>query len=298
MYRSYWDDKTRSVIFEYHFSNLNDFLNYIQEKERNSHVFGERSSVTGSYRFTKTATFDEAVRFCQYGWTQDFDRLLKLKEKVDQYLIKKGQETIKRSKTVMGFAPSMSDIVTGNPLNMWQIQKQPNFDIIKIYVSLSYPGHTTSSEIYNRGAILLSLVDILEKMGYGVELIPFEICYEEDYVMSRTKTREYLIAYFSLKDSSENLNLGKVYFPLCHPSFVRRLLFALKEVTPFKVLRWEDSYGHVCEPNHIREVIGISKDEILFSSPRDMNISGDNVYEDLENILETLQLERFFKRNF
>lgn len=295
MYKTYYYEEKYAIVHEYRFLCLHDFLKYIQEKEVNQNIFDHCSSVNGRYDFTKTKFFDDAVRLCQYGWNENLDKLLELKEKIDQSLIKKGQETIKRSKSVMGFAPSMSDIIAGNPLNMWQIQKKPNFDIIRIYASLTYPGYTKSPEIYNRGAILLSLIDILEKIGYGVELISFEISHElSNY---RSERNEIILSYFSLKDSSENLNLGKVYFPLCHPSFLRRLVFRLTEVTPVKIERWGSSYGRVYSEEEIREILEIGENEILFSTPREMQIEGDNIYDDLESVLKITNFDRFFKRS-
>ena len=269
------------IVFEYYFENLHRFIEYITTKETNTRVFDVRdlASKTGRFDFTKTYSLDEAIRLCSTGWDEDFSTLLELKEKVDEKFL--DTKTVnKRIKDCVGFAPSVPDFLHDNPINMWNRVYEPVYDIINIYVNISYPCGTDTSSIYNRGAIILSLVDVFERMGYGVKLTVFEFCRSGD---------EVILAYFNIKDETENLNLKKSYFALCHPSFLRRLGFRLKEVTPFNDLGWEGSYGKVFERSETIKFFDLDlRKNILFTAPYQMGIKGDNLYENLERVLKEI----------
>lgn len=276
-------EKKGYTVFEYYFENLHRFIEYITTQRTNTRIFNSRdlSSKNGSFNFTKTSSLDEAIRLCSTGWDENFSLLLDLKEKVDEKFLDV-KSINKRIKDCVGFAPSVPDFLHGNPVNMWNRIYEPVYEIINIYVNISYPSGTETSAVYNRGAIILSLVDVLERMGYGVKLTVFEFCYSCD---------EVILAYFNIKDETENLNLKKSYFALCHPSFLRRLGFRLKEVTPFRDYGWESSYGKVFERSETIKFFNLDlKKNILFTAPYHMGIEGDNLYEDLETVLEKISM--------
>ena len=59
-------------------------------------------------------------------------------------------------------------------------------------------------------------------MGFGVNLNIFTMSQYDNQIH---------YAKFNLKSVAERLNIQKVFFPLCHPSFLRRLVFRLREET-------------------------------------------------------------------
>ncbi|MDO4282753.1 MAG: hypothetical protein Q4D02_03875 [Clostridia bacterium] len=276
-------EKKGYTVYEYYFENLHRFLEYITTEETNTRVFNPRrlSSMKDSYSFNRTNSLDEAIRLCATGWDEKFSLLLKLKDEVDEKFLHENQLQ-RRVKDCVGFAPSVPDYLHGNPVNMWNRIYEPNCEIINIYVNIAYSHSTNTSAVYNRGAIILSLVDALERMGYGVNLTVFEYCYERS---------EAFLAYFNIKDETENLNMKKAYFPLCHPSFLRRLGFRLKEVTPFRYSDWEDSYGMVPDRHEVVRFFDFDLTRnILFSTPKQMGIEGDDIYEDLSTVLSSIKI--------
>lgn len=276
-------NKKGYIVYEYYFENLHRFIEYISNARINTKIFDQRhlSSMKGSYNFTKTESLDEAIRLCATGWDEDFSCLLKLKERIDEKLLD-AEQVNQRIKDCVGFAPCVPDFLHGNPINMWNRIYEPKYEIINIYLNIAYPSQTSSSAIYNRGAIILSLIDALEKMGYGVKLTVFELCYCEN---------EAFLAYFNIKDETENLNMKKAYFTLCHPSFLRRVVFRLKEVTPFKERYWHDSYGYVFKRESIMNFLEFNlKKNIVFTTPYEMGIKGNNIYDDLKTVLNNISM--------
>lgn len=86
-----------------------------------------------------------------------------------------------------------------------------------------------------------------------------------------------------------------MHFPLCHPSFLRRLIFRLEEITPVRA-SWEAGYGHVFERDDLIELLDLNKeDAIVFTTPSDMRVKGNNIYEDLESVLKKIHLDMYLK---
>lgn len=85
-------------------------------------------------------------------------------------------------------------------------------------MNTSFYGNTSKEAIFNRGAIVLSMIEILENMGFSVDLHLFEMS---------TVSSAMHFSDFILKSENERMNIQKLYFPLCHPSWIRRLNFRL-----------------------------------------------------------------------
>lgn len=275
------------TIFEYKFESLHSFISYIKSQPVNKKIFESLSSETENYKFTKTNSFDEAINLCMYGCDENFEKFLKLKNEVSKSLLNPLEKSI-IYKDVVGYAPSVPDFLIGSPLNMWN-KKTSYFDnLIDVYIQLGYPYFTETSQIYNRGAITLSLIDALEKFGYSVNLIPFSLSIDYD---------EIILAYFNLKDTSSYINEKKCFFPLCHPAFHRRLVFKLIETTPVESHGWASGYGSPkSNIDIIKKIINCKENSIIISAPGRLNISGENIYEDLQAMLKCIDFEKYITR--
>ena len=142
---------------------------------------------------------------------------------------------------------------------------------IDIYYNSAILSEVTTSQIFNRGAITLSLIEILESLGYSVNLNIF--------TMSSCSSQIHY-AVFKLKNNNERINIQKLYFPLCHPSFLRRLVFKLREVTPDINYSWRGGYGRTCDDYLIRSVIKLKENDIVICQPQEMGIKGRSIIDD------------------
>ena len=91
-------------------------------------------------------------------------------------------------------------------------------------------------------------------------------------------------AKFNLKRSDERLNIQKLYFPLCNPSFLRRLVFRLREGTPNISKEWEVGYGKTANYDMIRDIIDLKNNDIIICQPEEMDINGYDIIEDAKNM--------------
>lgn len=286
--------KDSDSIFEYRFDSLNSFINYIEKTPINSKIFTKKaSSSSGTFNFTKTESLGEAIELCKNGCDEDFESFVNLKNEVSKTLLKPSEMSL-IYKDVVGYSPSISDFISGSPFNMWNKRSNSFDNVINIYFQLAYSGSTKISQIYNRGAITLSIINALEKSGYAVNFYAFDLSREYSF---NCDYYEYFITYFKLKDSTRHLNEKIVFFPLCHPSFLRRCIFRLTEVTPFKFEQWSFSYGKVVDSiEGIKKYINPSENSIIISTPQSLDVFGNNIHEDLHWMLEKLDLQKYFKR--
>lgn len=288
MYKYY--KKDGYYIMEYEFDSITEFLEYINITPINSEVWDSRDlkSETVKYDWCKTRSLDEAKKLCKYGYHEDFEKLTELKITLEKY-IKMSRKNYKQHNFYVGYAPDVKAYLEGNPLSMFykQIPKRKHLDI---YYNSAILGGVSSDKIYNRGAITLNLVEILENMGFSVGL--------KFFTMSECNSQIHY-AKFNLKRDDEKLNVQKLYFPLCHPSFLRRLVFRLREETPDITKPWTNGYGYTCNDYTIREILDLKENDIVICSPDEMGVQGYDIVDDANAMFdyisrftnETVELE-------
>lgn len=271
---TYYKKKQYNVM-EYNFDSIAEFIDYLDNTPVRSDIFKALSSETGDYDFCQTRSLEQAKEFCKYGYHKDFEKLKELKYKLERY-IKLSKLKSKQYNYYVGYAPDVKAYLEGNPLSMLN-KENPKRKHIDIYYNAAILGGVSTEEIFNRGAITLCLVEILENLGFSVDLNVFTMSYSENQVH---------YAKFNLKRSGERLNIQKLYFPLCNPSFLRRLVFRLREETPDIKYYWTDGYGRTCDDALIRKIIDLKENDIVICQPEEMNVYGRDIIEDANNMFD------------
>lgn len=274
MYKYY--AKNDYKIMEYEFDSITEFINYLDTHKVNENIFGENlESEIKNYDFCKTRSLEEAKQLCKFGYHEDFEKLVGLKILLEKY-IKLSNTKSRQYNFYVGYAPDVKAYLEGNPLSML-IKDYPKRKHIDIYYNSGMLCGVSTSQIFNRGAITLCLVEILESMGFSVGLNTFTMSSKYDQIH---------YAKFNLKKIGESLNVQKLYFPLCHPSFLRRLVFRLIEETPDIYSGWSDGYGKTANDSMIREVIDLKPNDIVICQPEEMNVRGFNIIDDANAMVD------------
>ena len=273
MYRYY--DKNGYKVMEYDFSSIASFLECLDTSQVNSSVFRTLESNSSNYSFSQTRSFDEAKELCRYGCHKDFDKLVELKYTLEKY-IKMSRMKQRQYNYYVGYVPDVKAYLEGNPLSMLN-KENPKRKHVDIYYNSAILGHVSTEQIFNRGAVTLSLVEILENMGFSVGLYVF--------TMSSCNGQVHY-AKFNLKSPNERLNMQKLFFPLCHPSFLRRLVFRLREETPDITYPWSDGYGRTCDDRTIREIIDLKDNDIVICQPDEMYVLGNDIVDDANSMFD------------
>lgn len=273
-------------VYHYDFDTLHQFLTQTQAATINREVFPRLASHKDDTEWTGTRNFEEAVELCQKGWSEDFEKLVRIKKRIDEKLLSPITKP-RQVQDIVGYNPSVPDYLIGNPLNMWNQTKKQIPTFINIYLNMAYNCGTDRDSIFNRGVIVQSLVDALQDKGYSVRFKTV-ICVEED--------DEVIFAAFNLKGEGEKLNIKKTYFPLCHPSFFRRLVLLLMETTPVRYRSWDDGYGRPSKSSTLKKIINPGPNDIIITQPSEIGISGYDIDDDLESFLRHTDLQELLTR--
>lgn len=275
MYKYYKKDYYK--IMQYEFDSISEFIDYLDTAPINKwfSMEGELASEEKDYEFCGTKTLEEAKELCKFGYHEDFDRLVDLKLTLEKY-IKYSEKKSKQYNYYVGYAPDVKAYLEGNPLSMLN-REYPKYKHIDIYYNAANLARVDQDQIFNRGAVTLCLVEILESMGFGVDLKIFLMSSEHEQIH---------YAKFNLKQPGERLNIQKLYFPLCHPSFLRRLGFRLKEQTPDISRSWVDGYGRTCDDYTIRQVLDLKENDIVICQAEEMGVKGYDIIDDANAMFE------------
>lgn len=206
------------------FDSIGEMSRYIQNTPRTKHneAFSiNESEGEGSFytKFTGTESLAAADELLLKGYDVGVAALQNAIKNVKRNY--KVVTTIKND--VCGFIPNIGAYLTGNPRNMMNITTKVSTQtkVINLVVCVTVHGGVSSDTIIGiNGKILQNIIE-LERSGYNVNL----------YVVDTTIYKKYdsTCTMIKIKSSNERLNLLKVSYPLVHPSFLRRHIFAVQE---------------------------------------------------------------------
>ena len=275
MYRYY--KKDQFDVMEYDFDSITEFINYLDNTPTNMDIWGRRNLASNddNYEFCQTYSLQEAKDLCKFGFHENFDKLVELKLNLEKY-IKMSYKRSKQYNYYVGYAPDVKAYLEGNPLSMFNRQNYQRKHI-DIYYNSVVSSSVSTNQIFNRGAITLSFTEMLENMGFSVGLYIFTMAECEGQIH---------FAKFNLKRAGERLNVQKLFFPLCHPSFLRRLVFRLYEETPDIKYGWTHGYGFPCDDYTIRQIMDLKENDIVICQPEEMDVRGYDIVDDANAMVD------------
>lgn len=268
-------DEENIKFYEYEFDGLFELVNFINENESYPQWGHNLASEQGDYDFTGTKNIEEAKILCLKANSTEIDKFIVSNNEFEKLFSIKSQ---KRNfvEDVYGSRLLVSKALTGNPRSMQRLIRNEPLKCINVWVNCSCCGHASTQAIMNRGIIVLNLVKLLEKNGYKVNINFFELSRERD---------EVFYAKVNIKRPGEKLDLSSTYFPMCHPSFLRRIIFALQERTNCSG-NWSRGYG--CAINNMKSYIKIGTDDIVIGQPDSVNVYGRDLLEDAISLFNNI----------
>ena len=280
----YSKDGYRFIDIE--FDNRRDFIDYLKTAKTSLTFWGtELASMKISverFEFTSTTNFNEALILFENGWYEEFENFLNLKKQVDKLMpyvsLKKRFEN-----RVSGFIPNVPNAIRNLPNSMRKTCIVNNGKSINVYVNSSYPWTVKKEQINHLGVLTLSLLDFLDSIGYRTNLTTF--CISES-------ANQILYIKNDLKKAGDGQNLQKYYFPFCHPSYLRRLMFRVNETTSELNKSWLSGYGRIIDIDRMKEVLKLDDNVILISNPYEIGIKGENLKDDIQAFLDYILLGR------
>lgn len=249
------------------FGSISEFINYIENRENTKKIGNE--STTGSHSFTGTHSYKEAMELLRGGWTEEAKKLTQMLNA--SVSTKEQQMQRKQVRSVAGGQAIVAAYLNGAPNNMMMQKLEPKKQkVITVTKAIGYLAGVSKETISAEAIKALKVVMKLEAQGYRVNL----------NVMSVSEDCGKAIACkVRVKNANEKLNISKVAFPMCHPSFFRRMVFKFREVFPNNLL-WK-SYGATCSKTYYREMM----EDHEYLIPNFIHIDVDKTWclEDLEH---------------
>lgn len=264
------------TLYDHHFDSLLDLVYYL---ENTKPITQSDSSKTGDYSFTGTHSYEEAMDMCKNGYfSPEVEKFQKIFFKVANQIDRK-MKRLGVKHDVVGGVPDVPRYLMGHPLNMMApairpMEKKPK--PINLRFNTAASCGTSKSSIERRGLTFVLLYQLLDKLGCNVRLETDEL----------TRERSYFVNIgVELMKKGDIMNISKIYFPLVHPSFLRRIMFATEERLPVLKSRQEFFRGYG-QPENLRHYIKF-KDETL--KKEEINIfSDDYSYGSVKNALKEI----------
>ena len=269
----------RKNLTEYkmHFNTIGEVQTFLLGKpDINSEIFYEQKSRTSGVEFAG-APLEQAINYCIGGYSENYDQFLELARQLER-VNKKNARVRKTITSFVGQRPNVPAYLADAPKAMYRLEKTEEKKLIRIWMKVTYETSTTENQIRNRGIIALNLVKLLEMNNYMVDFRLFELCSVDSEVFR---------CDIMLKRPGKALMPRLCYFPMCGKEFVRRILCRIKESMPFKC-GWGLSYGIVMDEKFTRMLMDFRDGDIYIGSPNEMNIRGENIYEDADAFLSKI----------
>lgn len=270
VYKEYIKSVLASIKFyDYEFNSLTELINFIDENEPYEQWYCSNSleSEKDDFSFTGTKDIEEAKSLCLKGNSKEVDKFIAFNAEFEKNFLFKSQ---KRNfvNDVYGSRLQVSKTLTGNPRSMQRLIRNEPLKYINVWVNCDCAYITSRQAITNRGIIISNIIKLLEKNGYKVNLNFFalsKVGYEVIYIK------------VNIKRPGEKLDLSSTYFPMCHPSFFRRLIFAVYERTNCSEY-WSRGYGQTI--NDMENYIKINDDDIVIRQPNLVDVYGKDLLKD------------------
>jgi hypothetical protein len=225
-----------------------DSIEALIKTAREPSTWGERESETGTVAFCNTLSMEQACDFALQGWPEGLQKMSIILDGLQASTTAVGRAPAYML-DVAGAYPHAAIAATGDAFCM--IAPTPVSErarpIIRIATSTALSSAFETSEVFNYGAGLVSVIDALENAGFSVELQSIRCN------VSTRDDKQRLVIKTVLKQAGEILDRERLAFCLGNASFNRRIHFAVVEAK-CSAEYWQGTYGRAAQPERGSEL--------------------------------------------
>ena len=272
MYSKREDIKTGSQrLVVDHFESLGD---YVRHAKSNPEKFS--SAVDGRKEWSGTSSLDEACDLALHGWDEKRPEVDKLFAQLEADIASAMDEPFTTYYAHSGDSVDMGRYMSGDPECMVDYVTEPQARmgrVVKVIINGAMSCGISADDIIRRGVAVVALLDVIHKLGVGVELAV-------EMPVSNGSTRYSTLV--KLHDSSEMLDINNMMYAVCHPSMLRRLAFGAIEQMPSEMFsNYRSGYG---TPSEMQRKAGY---DVAVEKLQDGN--GDLVKDPVAWVLSTVK---------
>lgn len=200
------------------FSSLGAFADHVASLPRPANSGGTCDiGWTADPGYTGTKSLAEALQIARTGWMDGLgmmDRLLAPEPR-----------SKRRARSMTGGRVNVGRMLSGAPDHMVTRKRLKGHRSITLFVeTVMWQGITANNAII-RVVLIAAMVDRLEQEGYSCTIVAI-------YSALRRDSRHAYQTVVNIKDAGERLSLTDISFAFGHPSFGRRLVYAMEGATP------------------------------------------------------------------
>lgn len=207
------------------------YMRHAEEQQKESGMSGA-SLREGDSDWYGTASMDEAIEFARFGWEEGRRTLLRRVGHVAVSELVGRRLAVDPVSSYSGDEVDIDNFLMRRPDHM--VEYPLRYDVggkqATVLMNCSIAAGVSAERIMRRGAAVLAAIEALRTDGYSLGLTMMEASRSSS---SRT-TVEY---YIPVVHPGGFLDMDAVAFCVAHPSFLRRLIFALNEHEPVGLRR-------------------------------------------------------------
>lgn len=181
-------------------------------------------------------SFTDAIKMAKYGWKDsqsvkeiayDLQSLMTTPEFKNSYIYDHSGDEV-----------DVGRFLSNEPENMIQytVMEDNSSKLINLIANITFSSAVDTVTIYNRGACIVTLINKLEDLGYKVKLDLF-------FSVQSKKTDRYFDILIEVKEYADALDLDRIAYCLCHPSFLRRIMLSILEQQSISIIKEFEFYN-------------------------------------------------------
>lgn len=207
------------------------YMQHAETQQDESDILGASLSRydTGWYG---TADMDEAIELARFGWEEGRRQLLRQVGRVAIDRLVGRRLAVDPAPSYNGDEVDVDNFLAGRPDHMveYPLRYDAGGKQATVLMNCSMAAHVSAERIMRRGAAVLAAIEALRAEGYSLGLTMTEAS-RDDWAHT---TVEY---HIPVVHPGGFLDMDAAAFCVAHPSFLRRLIFALNEHEPAKLRR-------------------------------------------------------------
>lgn len=179
-----------------------------------------------------TATIEEAIGLARFGWEEGRRQLLRQAGRVAVDKLVGRRLTVDPVPSYSGDEVDIDNFLTGRPDHMveYPLRYDAGGKQAAVLMNCSMAARVSVERIMRRGAAVLAAIEALRAEGYSLGLTMAEA--------SRGGCADTIVEYYiPVVHPGGFLDMDTAAFCVAHPSFLRRLIFALNEHEPARLRR-------------------------------------------------------------
>lgn len=157
-------------------------------------------------------------------------------------------------------------------------------DTINLYVNTGYNARITAKQAENYTKFLLLVINRLKEQGYKVNIVAKSIMKTQDEIIDIT---------INLNDKNQEKNIQELCKITSTLNFMRRIIFRIMETMDVRNPYWIFSYGIPLKDEELKEIKGLTDNDLFIPDPKALGIEGNNLEEDIERANNNLDLDKY-----